>query len=144
MAASTANNTTRTNLVLGTVPIPVAASTNIYANCYVCTDASGNLNLAADTAGFVFAGIVGQQFNNATGAAGVVTANVFPPCISPENRFAEMACTGASQAWVGVLMYFLDDNTVAQAGSTSHSILMGKCVWYISATQVVVDMLQRV
>jgi len=133
MAASTGNRNAISPIV-DTILAPIAATTQIYLNQLVCWNGSGYITPAANTSGLIYLGISQQNVNN-TGSAGAFSCPVRPP--SGTDQYQLMACTGATQAWAGTLVYFVDDNTVAQ--SASNSISCGRVIQFISSTQVVVD-----
>jgi hypothetical protein len=140
MSASSADLNPATQVV-DLIPCPLAASTLIYQYENVATDASGNLNPVSDTSGLVFQGYSANHSDNSGGIAGAVVGYFNPIGNGNAERFYVLDCAGATQAWVGSLAEFTDDHTVAL--SSSHSILAGMVVQFLSATQVVVDTMRR-
>lgn len=137
MAASTADLNT-TTFGVDSFSLPVAASTIIYQNQLCCYDANGNIVPASDTANLVFAGSCSLHIDNSAGIAGAVNAPIRPPNIGPENKYIALDCSGATQAWCGVAVFFTDDHTVAQ--SSVHSVKAGVVRQFLSATKVIVEL----
>lgn len=137
MSALTAN-TNRDNRVTEQEAIPVAASAHIYKGGLVAVVvASGYATPGADTAGLRIVGVAENEANNSSGASGDVSVPV------RRNRVEKFACASATQAWVGNLVYAVDDNTVALAATTTNDIVVGTVVKFESATAVWVDMSLR-
>ena len=139
MAASTADLYPTNLSINGWTPFLVASTTQIYLNQLVGVNASGYLLPMSDTAGLIF---MGQSNNNVLGGAtnGTVSANVSPP-EDPNVKYRIMDCTGAAQSWVGSLVYFTDDHTVAL--SSTNSLAAGRVLQYLTSTQVKVDLSRR-
>lgn len=131
MSASTADRAL-TTIVVATIPYGVADNVIIYKDTCVCTDSSGWLHIAADTAGYIYAGLSAQHADNTvTGhTAGGITCDVTPPNNTPESRYIVQDYTSPAQTAVGALAYFTDDHTVAV--SSSNSIKMGIIVQIIA------------
>lgn len=131
MSASTADRSLTTQTV-ATIPYGVADNKIIYKDTCVCTDSSGWLNLAADTSGFVYAGLSAAHADNTIvgHTAGGITCDVTPPANSPESRYIVQDFTSPAQTAVGALAYFTDDHTVAV--SSSNSVKMGIIVQIIA------------
>lgn len=112
------------------VDVPIAASTTIYKGSNVNYNTSGYAKKAADTASEVFAGVAMETIDNSAGAAGDTYVRVWK-----EGVFS-MNCASATQAWVGQLVYAVDDNLVALAATTTNDVAVGRVVQYVSATEV--------
>lgn len=116
----------------------------IYKGGMVCVvTSSGLARPAADTASFKIVGIAEYTVDNTqTGHA----AGAWPPT-NPEMGVGNwvrcrsgivvpMNASSAAQSWVGTLVTVVDDQTVAQAATTTNDITAGMCVAYESATRV--------
>jgi hypothetical protein len=114
MAASTANRYNMPTVAVQSFIYPVAVTT-IFANCNVCVDSSGNLNMAADASGFKYVGVSQGYFNNSQGSPGAISAKVQP---LSEVKYLEMDAVNPTNAWVGNNAFFTDDHTVAITGVT--------------------------
>ncbi len=130
MAALTADRNTINRGAGRIMEIPVAASTTIYAGGGVCVLATGYAVPAADTAGHITMGVAATAADNSAGSAGDINVLVYQ-----EGTF-EFVAAGQTQANVGDLVYWSDDQTVADAGTTTNDIPAGKIVKFISATAV--------
>jgi hypothetical protein len=140
MAASTAARDSAVSRLIGKIPYKVKGSTKVYRNCHVCVNA-GYLQLAADTAGQTYVGLCVQDVDNSAGADGDLSALVQPPALEPYHEFD---CSSAAQAtWLDVLVYFVDDHTVALAATTTNDIPAGRVTQVLSSTKVVVDTTRR-
>jgi len=140
MAASTSNQYP-TSFGIDAPLFPVYTNTHIYANVQCAVNSSGYLVQVSDTSGLLPVGTSLEEVNNGTGASGALSCPVVPIGQGDVNGWFVFNCSGATQAWVGTLVYFTDDVTVAQ--SSSHSIVAGVVTQFISSTQVVVDMTRR-
>lgn len=145
MAASTADRNLASTKVVDAIPYGVADNVHVYLFTCTCTDSSGWLNMAADTSGFVYAGVAYESVDNTvTGhTAGGLTCKVRPPGNTPEDRYLVLDASSPSQSWVGSKVYFTDDHTVAL--SSTNSILAGRVVQLLSTGsggKVVVDTLR--
>jgi hypothetical protein len=140
MSASTAARDNAVSREYKTIPLPVKASTKVYRNTHVCVDANGFLVLAADTSGLQYVGLCTEDVDNSAGSSGDLTAQVRPP---EKDRYHEFDCASATQAWVGDVVSFSDDHTVAAAATTTNDIAAGRVVQLLSATKVVVDTADR-
>jgi predicted RecA/RadA family phage recombinase len=115
------------------VEFPVAATTKIYAGSMVCVNAAGYAAPAADTSGYRFVGVAMEQVDNSSGAAGAETVRL--------RRVGVFEFDGASltQAKVGNAMYAVDDQTFADAATTTNDIKVGVLVKYVSTTKGWID-----
>ena len=120
----------RTHKIFDTTVIPVKETTTIYKGSLVGVDATGYAIVMADTAGIRFAGVAIYGVDNSGGSSGDLNVTV------DNLKVQKITCSGASQAWVGSMMYAVDDDTVALIATTTEDIIVGVCVGYISATQV--------
>ena len=103
----------------------VAASTTLYQGTLVCTDGSGNLVQASDTASLLFAGMAQQAVDNSGGAAGAKTCRVEPP---QNLGVLELDAVSPAKTWLGLLVYFSDDHTVALKATTTNDIVVGRVI----------------
>ncbi len=103
------------------VPLPITAATVIYDGALVATTAATGLaRPAADAAGLLFQGVALRGFDNAGGAAGVVSG-------LSSARYCEVDVAGAWSFAVsgatpkaGAPAYVVDDNTVSVATGTNN------------------------
>lgn len=127
-------------------PVPVDASTHIYSGTLVAigvgTSGAGTGSLLtplADTVGLRFFGISRQNVNNTGTTGGEVTCQVEP---IPVIKRILVNATTPLQSWVGKLLFAIDDHTVGLAGSTTNTVVVGRClaVWKTGASgSVIVD-----
>lgn len=109
---------------------PVAAAKRIYHGTLVFL-ASGYATDAIAAGANKFAGVAAQDMDNSAGAAGDKTVETWR-----SGRFT-LPGSGFTQATVGVPIYASDNYTVT---TTSASMtLVGRCVEYVNATTIVVD-----
>jgi predicted RecA/RadA family phage recombinase len=114
------------------VSYPAVASVVHYGGALVyLVAASGYATNAIAAGANQFAGIV-KSGGGIAAPASSGDANV--ECWT-EGDF-ELPTTGASQAWVGDLIYGIDNGSV-DATSTSQS-LVGRCVGFVSSTKIIV------
>jgi len=114
--------------------ILVAAAETIYAGSLVCLDADGYAVAAADTSGYIFAGVAMKQADNSGGAAGAVSVIVHRRC-----RFRLASSTALTQAAVGGLVYVDDDQTVQQAYDATNDVPVGMVTRVLEAYVCEVD-----
>jgi predicted RecA/RadA family phage recombinase len=110
----------------------MAASTTVYKNCGVMYDATGHLVNAADTASCTPAGVATEKTTSGSTAGDTQVA------IYRRGVFT-FAASSATQAWVGIAVYWVDNQTVALAATTDNDVKAGTCVGVNSATEVLVD-----
>jgi len=122
------------------IPLPVAASTLIYGIRPVAVNASGYGVPVTAASGLRFVGFSQARADNSNGLAGAINVN-YSPANGPDAQLYYFGCTGATQAWVGQVVYFVDDQTVAL--SASNSVICGVVIEFLSATQVLVNTAQR-
>lgn len=139
MAASTATRRVA-SVAIDEIVLPVAASKKIYGGTAVCVNTSGDAQMADDAANLKFIGMArnGVDVDNSGGNAGDLNVYVKPIGLGTE-RYQRFACSSATKAWEGVMVYFVDDNTVALAATTTHDVPAGIVIKFESATSVVVD-----
>ncbi len=113
------------------VEFPVAAATKIYAGSMVCVNASGYAVPAADTSGYLFAGVAMEQADNSTGGNGAMVVRL------RRTGVFEFDAASLSQASVGDPMYATDDQTFA--GTTTNHVKVGVLAKYVSATKGWID-----
>ena len=142
MATSTTDINNPNSKVISSVPVPIAASTQIVLYQHVSFNSSGYLVPSQDSAGLIPFGysITSAAQGNNTGANGAITGNVVPYGVGDDNTYWVMATTGATQAWCGGKAYFLTDTTVAQTGGVSNNIEAGVVVQIYSSTSILVAM----
>lgn len=109
---------------------PVAAAKTIYKGTLVFL-ASGYATDVTNSGANKFAGIADQHVDNSAGSAGDLNVETWR-----SGRF-ELTGSSFTQATVGVPIYASDNYTVT-ATSTSNT-LIGRCVEFVSATKIVVD-----
>ena len=111
---------------------------DIYKGAIVMTtDANGYLYAGADSASCTLAGIAVEGSLSAsvtTDADGKREVRVFRTGV-----FQLATGQTASQAWVGFKVYITDDNSVDLVGTTTNDVYVGKCVSYISANLIKVE-----
>lgn len=119
----------------------IKAANTIFKGAMACVDTGdgagdGFLRPAANTAGHV---LVGVALENSTLVAaesdGDREVRLF------RNGIHKFVASAATQAWVGRMVFVIDDNTVGlrtQAG-TDNGVIAGIVTEYISATSVRVD-----
>lgn len=110
----------------------MAASTTVYKNCGVMYDATGYLVNAADTASCTPAGVATEKTTSGS-TAGDTQVAIYRRGVFP------FVASGATQAWVGVAVYWVDNQTVALVGTTNNDVKAGTCVGFNSASEVLVD-----
>jgi hypothetical protein len=139
MAVATADLIESVTKVVSWIPYPIAASTQIWQYELVCVNSSGYLVPASNTSGLIFAGYSitpGAQANNLGGANGAFNVSVIPAGVGPDSIYYIMTASGATQSWVGSVVYFTDNATVAL--TATNSVKMGSVAQYISSTSVLV------
>ena len=109
------------------IPYKVAASTTIYKGALVCDNTSGYAVPAADTSGYVLLGVAVETVTCGT-TAGAVSVRVY------KTGVFKMAKASAAQTDIGVLMYVLDDATVA--ASSTNSIKAGYVIDIIDTSNI--------
>lgn len=122
MAASTANRYDLGQVLVSYLEIPVS-NVHIYSGIMVCTNASGHLVAAADTANLTFAGLSRQEVNNTAGVAGSVNGQVIPPS---SLKFLTVYAANPDNSWIGKLAYVVDDHTVGLAATPDHDVVVGR------------------
>lgn len=108
--------------------IPVAAATKIYNGALVMLDASGNANPAAAASGnnaFVVAGIAEETVDNSAGSAGDLSIRVKANCDEGAFGFNNHGSATIDASHVGKLAHASDDNTVANAASSTTRPIVG-------------------
>jgi len=90
--------------------------------------------VAGDTADQRVVGIALEEKDNSAGAAGDLSVLV------RRGKIEKFTAASADQAWVGNLVFVVDDTTVALAATTTNDIVVGMVVKVDSATVVWVDM----
>jgi predicted RecA/RadA family phage recombinase len=85
----------------------------VYKGALVCDDGSGYAVPAADSAGYALIGIAVENVDNSAGSPGDKSVRVY------KTGTLEVAKASAAQTDNGVLMYILDDQTVAASSTNS-------------------------
>jgi len=117
---------------------PIGAdNVHIFKGVMVCINAAGYAVPAADNASYGAVYMVADEEFDST-ASGFSTGEV-DRVEGTREVVCSMAAVGANQAWLGEMMYVVDDNTVGRPGDTTHQRIAGRCVEVISATEVMVD-----
>lgn len=110
---------------------PVVAADIIFKGALVSINAAGFAVPATDTAGETIAGIALDQADNSTGAAGDVDVLVISGVTARMLTQADLA-----QTTVGTIVTVLTDNEVSIPATTVNDIPVGRCVEFVSATEV--------
>jgi len=117
---------------------PIKNGEDIYKGAIVMsTDANGYLYAGADSASCTFEGVAVEKSLSAdvtTDADGARNIRLFRTGV-----FQFPTGQTASQAWVGFKVYITDDNTVDLVGTPTNDVYVGRCVAYISANLIKVD-----
>jgi hypothetical protein len=100
------------------IPVPLAATTKIFAGAGVCVNAAGYAVKAGDVAGLISWGRAESQMDNLLGAAGDLYLEV------SKGVFAWNA-SGLTQANIGDQVVWVDDNTVGLAAATTNDVVAG-------------------
>src|SRR5687767_11128233 len=108
----------------------VEAGEHIYKGALCMLDTDGYLQVGADTASKIFAGVSYEESDNSSGADGATYCRVY------KSGTFEFNASSAAQSWVGLTVYIVDDNTIALAATTTNDVAVGKVVEYISSTKV--------
>ncbi|KUM39010.1 hypothetical protein [Arthrobacter sp. EpRS71] len=106
------------------------AAVKLFKGSNVSFNAAGYAKGSSDTTGEAFAGVSLETVDNSAGAAGDKYVRIWREGVS------SMGCVSATQAWVGQDVYAVDDNLVALAATTTNDVKVGKCVGFVSATEV--------
>jgi hypothetical protein len=103
------------------------ASTLVYQGALVATEFStGYLVNAANTAGLKVAGISEGHYDNSSGADGAAEGDV------TIGDLAKFSASGATQDWVGKIVYVVDNDTVALV-DPGNGVKAGVCMIVESA-----------
>ncbi len=102
-----------------------------YKGAMININAAGFAVPASDTTAETFAGLCLEQVDNSGGSAGDKTVLVLSGITLRCSTAADLA-----QTTVGVDVTVLNDNDVSIAATTSNDVLVGRCVKYVSATEV--------
>lgn len=140
MAQSTSSPTNPT-YAADAPPFKLAANAIIYADENVGLNASGYLVPMSDVAAILFMGYALLGNDNTGGSNGALSVPVNLIGAGSEGQLYQFDCTGATQAWVGTIVYFTDDHTVA--ASSSHSNVAGLVIVFTNSTDVIVDVTRR-
>ena len=144
-----ANLTTNSPNVNATNPtayiqLPVAGGVHIYESSAVCVDTNGNAQLAADTANYIYLGNSLQESDNSASLSTPPNVNVEQLCpLTNAMSTVTVLAGNATQALVGQLVYWVDDNNVAVNGSSTNKVTAGRVNQYLSATTVIINRFDR-
>lgn len=108
--------------------LPVAASTKIYNGGLVMIDSSGNATPVAAASGnntLVVAGIAEETVDNSAGSAGDLYVHVRANCMESAFGFNNSGSAAIDATHVGKLAHATDDNTVANAASSTNRPIVG-------------------
>lgn len=108
---------------------PVAASTKIVMGAGVALNASGYAVNAADTAGLKAIGVCVVSADNTSGANGDLSVSV-----RWDRQFLVATASDLTQAALGTELYWTDNNTVGDAGDSTHKVYAGTLAKYVSAS----------
>ena len=112
---------------------PVKASTKIYDGTLVFLTTGGYADDDTATGVNGFVGIANGEADNSSGSDGDITVEVFA-----EGDFVLVGAGTYSQADVGSVIYG-DDNYTINTSIGSTSVPVGKCVGFVSATKLIVE-----
>lgn len=139
MAALTSDrDTPRKYLERALDPVPVAASTVIYAGSQVAINAAGYAVPAADTAGLRVLGRAEQTVDNSAGANGDESVPVTKGVFRYDNAAGADAIVDAD---IGASAYVYDDQTVGKNTATIANAIVSGTVDSIDAGGVWVAIL---
>jgi hypothetical protein len=122
------------------IPYPVAASGHIYQGRPVFLDTAGNAN-AGVASGRRFVGFAQLEADNSGGAAGAIVVNVTPVGQGPDGQYYDLTAVGADQTWVGAVLYWVDNTTIAK--TDGNNVICGVGTQFLSSTLVQVNTGQR-
>lgn len=123
MTAATASRDTVQLADGGPFTLELAASTKIYAGTIVAINASGYAVPASASSALRCVGRAEKTVDNTSGSAGALTVDVKP------GKFF-FACSGASRASRGLMVYAVDDQTVALNDGSGLRPAAGRVVDY--------------
>ena len=103
--------------------LPMAAAKKIYAGSLVARDAAGNATPGATATTLRGAGRAADTYDNSTGAAGAVNAEIHKGIFAFANSTATDAITRAD---IGSDCYIVDDQTLAKTNGGSTRSIAGK------------------
>ncbi len=146
MAASTSARYDIASDAVSRLLLPVAGSIIIYQGVLVAHQTNGFTVQIFDTAGHVLAGIAEQTVDNTGGANGDKNVPVQPINGIAGLNFIELEAANPDDSWLGKQVFFVDDNIVALAATTTNDVLAGM-VRQILVTggsgKVLIDLLTR-
>lgn len=116
--------------------LPVNPGSHIYQGRPIAVNASGVAVPVTAGAGLRFVGFSQQEVDNSGSLTPQPTVNYSPPG-NPDSAYYDLACVGATQAWVGQIVFWVDDQTVAL--SAANSVICGLVTGFLSSTQVEVN-----
>lgn len=108
--------------------LPMAASTKIFNGGLVLIDSSGNAIPAASASGnnaLVVAGIAQETVDNSAGSGGDLDITVKANCDDGAFGFNNSGSAAIDATHVGKLAHATDDNTVANAASSTNRPIVG-------------------
>jgi hypothetical protein len=135
MAAATKDRNTKCKHLDYVAQAGVEAGEVILGGVMVSLDTDGYLDSSTDTANHKCVGVSKRQYDNTDGADGDVKAEY-------DVGIFAFATTGANaivKGDEGRLAYVLDDQTVVKAAGTTNSVVAGKVVEFVSASEIYID-----
>lgn len=134
MAALTSDRNTEYSLG-DLLAIPVAGSTRIFSGSLVCVNAGGYAVPAADTAGYVFAGVATSQVDNRNGSNGDLSV-----IVRRRGRYLLDYQGILTQAGLAARVYVADDQTVDAANGVTNDVQVGVVARVESGSECWVDL----
>lgn len=122
------------------IQLPVSPGQHIYKGRPIATNASGVAVPVTASSGLRFVGFAQNEVDNSASLSPQPNVN-YTPAQAPDAQYYDLACVGATQAWVGQVVYWVDDQTVAL--SAANSVICGVVTGFLSSTLVTVNTGQR-
>lgn len=104
------------------IPVPIAASTKIYAGSLVAANASGYAVPGSTATTLTALGRAEESVDNSAGSAGAKVVTVRRGVF----KFANLAADAVTQAELGKTAHIVDDQTVAKTSGTNTRSAAGK------------------
>ena len=105
---------------------PMKASVTIYKGTCVQVDTTGasqgRASMCTNTANTTFVGVASRQADNSGGIIDAMKVPIQPP---QSLSILELDATSPDNTWIGQLLVFTDDHTVALTGSGAQC---GRCI----------------
>lgn len=116
------------------IPLPVAASEEIFGGGLTAVNANGYALAGSDTSGLIFVGIADEAKDNSSGSDGDLEVN-----IRRRGLVKAIMGTAITQANVGDNVFLVDDQTVDLTANVTHNIFCGIIADYIDSTHAWID-----